>query len=222
MARSPTPSPQPDGAVLTAKALTTPGRLSDGVIEAINGLGIALEHVTAFVHGTTAGLNALLERRGGRVALVTTAGLHDVYEIGRASRPAMYDIRYRAALPLVRRRDVFELNERLDAAGEPLVPLDIAEVEQLRRASTAPTTPSPCACCTRTSTLPTSGTSSSRCGRSSSTPSSSRRTRSRPEWREFERTSSTVVSAYVAPLLDEYLTELESRLAEIGCACLSG
>ena len=85
----------PDGAVLTAKALTTPGRLSDGVIEAIDGLGIALDHVTAFIHGTTAGLNALLERRGGRVALVTTAGFRDVYEIGRANRPAMYDIRYR-------------------------------------------------------------------------------------------------------------------------------
>jgi N-methylhydantoinase A len=128
----------------------------------------------------------------------------------------LYDIRYRPAMPLVRRRDVFELPERLDASGRPLVPLDIAEVEQL--AARLDGAYDAIAVCllhsyinaaherrvveTLRAQLPDAVVVASH--------------EVAPEWREFERTSSTVVSAYVAPLLDEYLTELESRLVEIG------
>ena len=70
-----------DGTVFTAKSSTTPGNLTDGVIEAIQGLDIDLKQVTSFIHGTTAGLNALLERRGAKVALLTTMGFRDIYEI---------------------------------------------------------------------------------------------------------------------------------------------
>jgi N-methylhydantoinase A len=77
------------GEIRTAKALSTPGRLADGVMAAIERLGVELREVDTLTHGTTAGLNAFLERRGARVALLTTEGFRDVYEIGRANRPAM-------------------------------------------------------------------------------------------------------------------------------------
>ena len=123
----------------------------------------------------------------------------------------------------MRRRDVFELNERLDAAGQPLVPLDIAEVEQLaERLDGAYDAVAVCLLHsyinaaherrvveTLRAQLPDAVVVASH--------------EVAPEWREFERTSSTVVSAYVAPLLDEYLTELEEppRRASV-CACRSG
>lgn len=206
----------PTGEVLTAKALSTPGRLSDGVIAAIGGLGIALDDVGAFVHGTTAGLNALLERRGVRVALVTTAGFRDVYEIGRANRPAMYDIRYRGTPPLVKRRDVYEVNERLDASGRPLVPLDEGAVENL--ADRLADSYDAIAVCLLHSYINPAHERllleilKGRLPKATVVASHE----VAPEWREYERTSSTVVSAYVAPMLDEYLTELEGRLTAIG------
>src|SRR4051812_26333931 len=112
-----------EGRARSAKALSTPHNLSAGVVQAGSGLDVEPASVESFVHGTTAGLNAFLERRGARVALLTTAGFRDVYELGRANRPAMYDVRYRPPQPLVARRDVFELDERLAADGSVLRPL---------------------------------------------------------------------------------------------------
>lgn len=111
--------------------MSTPENLADGVLAAVAGLGVDLGEATSLVHGTTAGLNAFLERRGARVALLTTAGFRDVYEIGRANRPAMYDVRYRPPAPLVPRRDVYEVDERLAAGGEVLRPLAEAGVADL-------------------------------------------------------------------------------------------
>jgi len=205
-----------DGSLRTAKALTTPGRLADGVVEAVGLLGVALPAATSFVHGTTAGLNAFLERRGARLALLTTRGFRDVYEIGRANRPAMYDLRYVAPQPLVARRDVHEVTERLAADGSVVVPIADEEVAALARrlrgtvdavavvflhayadavherrvaeifAAEAPEVAVVCS------------------------------SDIAPEWREYERTSTTAVSAYIAPILLEYLRVLEAALRAEG------
>ena len=197
----------------TAKALSTPGNLSEGVLTAVGGLGVTLADVETFVHGTTAGLNAFLERRGALVALLTTAGFRDVYEIGRANRPAMYDVRYRPPKPLVRRRDVYELDERLDANGSVLRPLDVQAIaalgERLRNSYDAVavvllhayTNPEHELLVGRVLAevapeLPVM-LSHEVAG----------------EWREYERTSTTVTSAYVAPIVEAYLGRLESELA---------
>jgi len=124
-----------DGAIRTGKALSTPGHLSTGVLEVLDQAVEPGDSVDFFVHGTTAGLNALLEHRFAPVGLLTTKGFRDVYEIGRANRPAMYDLHYHRPPPLVPRRHRLEVMERMSATGEVLEPLDedsvIAAVDTL-------------------------------------------------------------------------------------------
>ena len=206
-----------DGRVFTAKSSTTPSNLADGVINAIRALDITLEHVTSFIHGTTAGLNALLERRGANVALLTTKGFRDVYAIGRANRPEMYNARYKRPRPLVQRPDIYEVNERKAADGSVLQPIRIEELVLLCKNSLANSYEAIAVCLLHSYIDPTH----------------EREVRNilteeldgvpivlssdvAPEWREYERTSTTVVSAYVAPIIGEYLLELEQRLKTEG------
>ncbi len=205
-----------EGRIRTAKALTTPGRLYDGVLNAVRGLEVAWSEVDEFIHGTTAGLNAFLERRGARVAILTTAGFRDVYEIGRANRPKMYDVRYRPPTPLVPRRHVFEVDERMGPKGEVVRPIDEAALaETLDGFSDNFDAVAVCLL------------------HAYANPEHERRVESlvrrhapglsvvcsadvAPEWREYERTSTTVISAYIAPIVEEYLSELAARLEDEG------
>jgi N-methylhydantoinase A len=203
------------GRITSAKALSTPGRLADGVMAAVERLGVALDQVESFTHGTTAGLNAFLERRGARVALLTTQGFRDVYEIGRANRPVMYDVRYRPPAPLVPRRHVFEVPERLAYDGSVVAPVDEAAVRRLAEGLDGFDAVAVCLL------------------HAHANPSHERRVAEviasvgpdltvicshevAPEWREYERTSTTVLCAYVAPVIATYLEQLERRLAERG------
>ena len=112
------------GRIKTAKASTTPNNLTIGAINSLKALDINFSNVKSFIHGTTSGLNALLERRGARVALITTKGFKDVYEIGRANRPEIYNFRYRRTKPLLKRCDIFELEERISADGTEITPVN--------------------------------------------------------------------------------------------------
>lgn len=105
--------------------------------------------VQLLAHGTTVATNALLERRGARVALVTTEGFRDVIEIARQHRPSLYDQWADRPAPLVDRSDRLEVRERIDAAGEELVAY--THPGRAPRSLTG-SPPSPSACCTRTST----------------------------------------------------------------------
>ncbi|MGE5483421.1 MAG: hydantoinase/oxoprolinase N-terminal domain-containing protein, partial [Ignavibacteriales bacterium] len=86
----------------TGKVSTTPSDLSVGVLEGLSQMSSDFSAISFCVHGTTAGINAFLERKGARVALVTTEGFRDVYEIARGNRPDMYNLQYRKPQPLVR------------------------------------------------------------------------------------------------------------------------
>ena len=81
------------------KVLSTPGDLVEGVLQAVEVSGAELSQTELFIHGTTAGINSVLERRGARVALITTSGFKDVYIIGRGHRSDMYNLRYRKPEP---------------------------------------------------------------------------------------------------------------------------
>src|SRR5207248_967490 len=118
------------GELKTAKALTTPGHLATGVLEVLDDAVASAPEVEFFVHGTTAGLNALLERRYAPIGLLTTKGFRDVYEIGRANRPAMYDLHYHRPPPLVPRRYRLEVVERMSADGHPLTPIEVDSVRE--------------------------------------------------------------------------------------------
>jgi len=200
-----------DGTTRIAKAPSTPGHLADGVLDAVRGLGIDLDAVDWFVHGTTAGLNALLERRGARVALVTTRGFRDVLAIGRTNRPKMYDLFFRTPEPLVATEDIFEVAERVGADGGIVTELDVDALRELAvnlrdydavgvvflhsYANPAHEVAA------REILQAELGEASIVCSHEVA-----------PEWREYERTSTVATSAYVTPSVRAYLDALASAL----------
>ena len=207
-----------DGEIRSAKALTTPGKLHEGVMEAIDQLDIDWSGLEAITHGTTAGLNAFLERRGARTALVTTKGFRDVYELGRANRPDMYNVRYRPPAPLVRRRSVFEVDERLAADGSEIIPVDPEQVAQLGELLAADYE-AVAVCLLHSYANPAHEQQVAELLRASAPGLSVVLSHDvAPEWREYERTSTTVISAYIAPIVEQYLGELEVRVVERGLA----
>jgi len=118
------------GQVRVAKVPSTPRSPDLGAFDALAGAGIAPADVSDLVHGSTVATNAILERRGARIAFVATAGFRDILFLQRHDRRSIYDLRYRKPAPPVRRRDCFEVPERLDASGSVLAPLDEAAVER--------------------------------------------------------------------------------------------
>src|SRR5438093_11578765 len=120
------------GRVVVTKVPSRPRHEAEAVLAGLDALGIAARDVRRLVHGTTVGTNTVLERRGARVAVVTTAGFRDLIEIGRTKRniPALFVPTFVRPKPVVERRHRFEVTERLAADGSVLVPLDPASVER--------------------------------------------------------------------------------------------
>ena len=206
----------PDGRTESAKALTTAGRQDSGVMAAVDHMAVSLPNVQDFIHGTTTALNALLERRGASMALVVTRGFRDVYEIGRASRPEMYNIHYHRPQRLLRRRDVFEVDERVLAGGTVRTPLDLVEVRRLA-GSLLGRYEAVAVCFIHSFRWPEHEQQAARTLREAlpgvEVVASHEVT---AEWREYERWSTALVSAYVTPKIAAYLGALEERLAAEG------
>jgi N-methylhydantoinase A len=120
------------GEVRIAKVPTTAHNQAFGVLAALDAAGIDPRRLDAIVHGTTTTTNAMLERKIATVGLITTRGFRDVLELGRRTRPTPYGLKGRF-VPLIERRFRLEVDERLDAEGEVLVPLDEAQVEAAAR-----------------------------------------------------------------------------------------
>ncbi|MDF2114304.1 hydantoinase/oxoprolinase family protein [Roseiarcaceae bacterium H3SJ34-1] len=199
------------------KGLTDYGDLVNGVFDCLSQIEIDPAAVSVLKHGTTQVINILLERKGARTALVTTKGFRDVLEIGRASRPLPFDLTYRRDPPLVERALRFEVNERIDAKGQVLQPLDMEDLERICRrlederveavavsflnAYVTPSHEDGAAAFIR-ARLPhvyvTTGAEHSR------------------EWFEFERSSTAAANAYVGPRASHYVQRLETRLDEAG------
>lgn len=206
------------GNIRTAKALTTPGRLHEGVMVALEQLEIAWSDLESITHGTTAGLNAFLERRGAATALITTRGFRDVYELGRANRPDMYNVRYRPPVPLVPRRSVFEIDERLAADGSVLIPVDANQVNELA-AQLEGDYDAVAVCLLHAYANPVHERAVADLLHAA-VPGLAVVTSHEvaPEWREYERTSTTAISAYIAPIVEQYLGELERQVIDRGLA----
>ncbi len=119
------------GATRFGKTLTTYGNLVVGAMTGLAATGVAAADALVFTHGTTHVINSLIQREGGRTALVTTRGFRDVLEIGRGNRADPFDLHYRRDPPLIARDLRFEVDERIDARGRVLVALDTAGLEVL-------------------------------------------------------------------------------------------
>ena len=205
-----------DGRTRSAKALTTPHRLRDGVLTVLEELDVDWAGLESITNGTTAGLNAFLERKGARVALLTTRGFRDVYELGRANRPDMYNVRYRPPTPLAPRRSIYEVDERMAPDGTVVLAVREESVRELAP-RLARDYDAVAICFLHSYANPAHEHRVADLlraeDRSLSVVCSSDVA---PEWREYERTSTTAIAAYVAPIVESYLEELEKRTGERG------
>lgn len=212
-----------DGSIRLAKIPTTRGNPSEAAMAALENArtvwGIKPQHVTRFTHGTTVATNAVLERKGAHVGLITTEGFKDVLEIGRQMRHQMYDLILSPEPPVFLAPGRFrrEVRERVSATGEVLLPLDetsvrtaVTDLAQLGVDSIA--------VCLLFSFLD---------------PAHEQRVREivgemlpglpvslssdvDPAFREYERTCITAFDAYIKPLISDYLSDMEAGLKRIG------
>ncbi|MGO8705182.1 MAG: hydantoinase/oxoprolinase family protein [Candidatus Brocadiia bacterium] len=198
------------GSVETFKLLTTTKDPSQAVLEglaAIRGRCAASAELRV-VHGSTVATNALLERKGAVTALVATRGFRDVLQIGRQNRPSLYDF-FADPLPTLVPEDLrFEVDERVDKDGNVLTPLDVKTIEPLVAALKAHNAASVAVSLLFSFARPEHECLvAERLRQAGFTVSSSHEIL--PEYREYERTSTTVVNAFVSPVLDSYLGRLE-------------
>ncbi len=161
------------------------------------------------VHGTTVATNALLERRGARTALVTTQGFGDVLEIGRQNRPSLYALHPRRLPPLVPAELRFEVRERVSAEGTVLVPLEECEVRRVVQQVVASGAQAVAVCLLFSFLYPEHERRLGEALRAAGLAVSLSHEVS-PEFREYERTVTTVVNAFVAPVAGAYLSRLDA------------
>ncbi len=208
----------------TAKVLTTPDAPADAVLDGVERVlrtaGVAPAEVGVFIHGTTLATNALIERRGARTALLTTQGIRDSVEMAHENRFEQYDLYMRRPEPLVPRNRRIGIPERLAADGTVLLPLDEHAVQAAAES------------------LAADGVTSVAVGYLHSYLDARHEERTAeilaecwpeatvtissevcPEIREYERFSTACANAYIAPLVRQYLTDLDARLAALGLGC---
>jgi N-methylhydantoinase A len=165
------------------------------------------------IHGTTLGTNSLLERRGARVALVTTSGFEDLIEIGRQARPRLYDLNVQREPPLVPRALRFGVKERIAADGRPLLRPTPTELRRVRLQVKRSGAESIALCFLFSFANPAHEQVVARALRTLGLPVAASH-EILPEFREYERLSTTVINAYLAPRMGEYLTRLERAAGE--------
>ncbi len=212
------------GTRFTAKLLTT---LDNPVDACMNGLdqvvseaGITPGDIDVIVHGTTLATNAVIERKGAVTSMVTTQGFRDVIEIGTEGRPEQYDVNILKPEPLVPRRRRFTVSERLNSTGDVLRPLNEAELEALLPALDKAGTEALAICFLHAYVNP-AHEKAARDFFAARRPAwlISISSDISPEFREFERFSTTCTNAYVQPQVSKYLAEFQERLKGAGYGC---
>ncbi|MEU4275381.1 hydantoinase/oxoprolinase family protein [Streptomyces tanashiensis] len=206
------------GTYFAAKAPTTPGDLAEGVFASLGRAVDSPGDISFFVHGTTQGLNALLERKGARVLLLTSAGMRDVYHIARGNRDRMFDLHYRKPKPLVERCDTTEAGGRFDWRGTELEPLDQDAVRAAARRAKDEGFDAVAVSFLFSYVNPDHELLAGKIleqelGEDVVVVLSHQVA---GEWREYERTSSAVLEAYTGPVVRRYLGRIEGRFAEHG------
>src|SRR5437016_2951656 len=202
------------GRVVVTKVPSQPRNEAAALLAGLQALGIASRDVRRLVHGTTVGTNAVLERRGARVAVLTTAGFRDLIEIGRTKRniPALFVPTFVRPKPVVERKHRFEVTERLAADGAVLTPLDAASVERALEAATAAGAEAIAVCLLHAYLNPAHerAVADAAKGRYPKLPVSCSADVV-AEYREFERISTTVLNSCLQPIMESNLAGVHER-----------
>jgi len=205
--------------IVLHKVPSTPADPAEAVVAGLRELGarhgIDLAALTRLSHGTTVATNALIQRRGGRVALVVTEGFRDLIEIGRQIRPHVFSLQQDYPAPLVPRELRFEAGERITADGKAIRALDAAALSTLIKAI-GEAKPDACAVCLLFSFLNPAHEAMIRDALRAAYPDMylSISSEVQPEFREYERLSTTVLNAYLQPVMERYLGNFARGVAE--------
>ncbi len=210
----------PEGEVVTAKSNTTSGEFEKGVLDVIKASKISPDEFASFVHGTTIVINAITERKGAKTGLITTAGFRDVLEIGRGSRPDFFNLEYRKPKPFVPRYLRRELKERINYKGIITDPLNLDELPSILKDFRVEGVEAIAICLINSYANPEHEINVlekiKELWPEVAVVASHQITR---EWREYERTNTAVLSAYVQPTAHLYLDQLTSALSKAGMKC---
>ena len=210
-----------DGRLLTGKRLTTPDEPAracvEGLRELVASAGLGWADLAQAIHGTTLGSNVVIERKGQGVALLTTRGFRDVLIIGREKRYQLYDLFVEKPAPLVPRSRIREVAERIAFDGEVLVPLDEAGLRETVRDLARSGVVSLGICFLHSYVNPAHERRAAEIVREEAPHVAvSLSSDVSPVIREYERTSTTVVNAYVMTAVRDYLERLEAALRRLG------
>ncbi|SOD12734.1 hydantoinase/oxoprolinase family protein [Pedobacter xixiisoli] len=196
-----------------SKTDTIPSNFEEGILNAINKHGLDLDKVGFFAHGTTVVINALTEHKGARTALITTKGFRDVLEIARSNRPDLFNFNFIKQPPFVPRYLRFEVEERMNYKGEIIQPISYENIASIVRTCKEEQIEALAVCFLHSYKNPAHELAFIQKIKpllnGVEIIASHEITR---EWREYERTSTTVLSSYVLPLTKNYLVKLEQKL----------
>ncbi len=200
-----------------SKSLTTPAQLAQGIIDCIRKSGIQSGAIDELIHGSTTAINTLIERKGAKTGLVVTQGMRDVYIIGRGNRPESYNLFFHKHRPLVPRHLTVEAKERVLASGEVLEPLAKESIEAACKLFIEKEVKAVAVCFLHSYTSPEHERAAGEIIRKMMPDAYvSLSHEILREYREFERMSTTVVNAYIGPVVGGYVQSLDKSLRGIG------
>jgi N-methylhydantoinase A len=201
--------------IYQGKSYTDPAAITDAIARCLEKSGVPTATAAEFIHGSTIAINTAIERKGARTALFVTRGTRDVYQIGRGNRPESYNLFFKRPVPFVPRHLTFEIDERIFASGETHTELDSDDVLRALEQARAYGVESIAVCFLHSYVNPEherrAGEIINQHAPDLFVSLSHELMR---EYREYERTSTTVINAYVGPRMSAYLEALEVVLSE--------
>lgn len=204
-----------EGEIGVAKSHTTPPNFEKGVIDVIEKSGIDQTAIQTFIHGTTVIINALTERKGVKTGLITTKGFRDVLEIARGNRPDLFNVRYQKPVPFVERYLRQEVEERLNYKGEVLSSLNKERLKEIIHYFKEQGVEAIAVAYLHSYVNPVHEIETVNLVKELwpevAVTASHEVTK---EWREYERTSTTVLNSYVKPIAASYVNRLHNKLIE--------
>lgn len=201
------------GKVIYTKSPTTYDDFVKGILECFDKAKLTPDQATFLNHGTTLVINAYIQRKGARAALVTTQGFRDVLEIARGNRPDPFDLHYQRDEPLIPRERRFEVAERMDSQGRTVTPLDLAELDRLAETIRREKIEAVAVFFMNFYANPAhEEQAASRLKEFLPDVYVTHSTELTREWYEYERTSTVAANAYVGPQVNSYIRSLDADL----------